>query len=52
MEVCERNNCVHGYHIYKDIWDAVIGEELRCEREPDNRRDRYAIAIRIIISHI
>ena len=26
MEVCERNSCVRGYHIYKDIWDAVIGE--------------------------
>ena len=41
MEVCERNSCVHGYHIYKDIWDAIIGEELQCEREPDtNRSDR------------
>ena len=24
MEVCERNSCVRGYHIYKG--DAVIGE--------------------------
>ena len=46
MEVCERNSCVFGYHIYKDIWDAVIGEELLCEREPDNRSDRYAVAIK------
>ena len=55
MEVCERNSCVRGYHIYKDIWDAVIGEELQCEREPDNRSDRYAVAIKkdgIIIGHI
>ena len=55
MEVCKRNSCVRGYHIYKDIWDAVIGEELRCEREPDNRSDRYAVAIKkdgIIIGHI
>ena len=28
METCERNSCVRGYHVYKDIWDAVIGEEL------------------------
>ena len=44
MEVCERSSCVHGYHIYKDIWepDAIIGKELQCEREPDtNRSDRY-----------
>ena len=42
-------------HIYKDIWDAVIGEELQCEREPDNRSDRYAVATKkdgIIIGHI
>ena len=42
MEVCERNSCVYGYHIYKDIWDTVIGKELLCGREPDNRSDRYA----------
>ena len=38
MEVCERNSFVHGYHFYKDIWDAIIGEELQCEREPDTNR--------------
>ena len=35
MEVSETNSCVHGYYIYKDVWDAVTGEELRCEREHD-----------------
>ena len=55
METCERNSCVRGYHVYKDIWDAVIGEELVCEREPDNRSNRYAVAIRkdgIIIGYL
>ena len=55
MEVCERNSCVRGYHMYKDIWNAVIGEELLCEREPDNRSNRYAVAIKkdgIIIGHL
>ena len=28
--------CVRGYHGYKDIWEAVIGEELACDRELDN----------------
>ena len=46
MEVCERNSCVRGYHIYKNIWDAVIGEELQCERELDNESDRYAVAVK------
>ena len=22
-----------GYHTYKEIWDATIGEELKCSRE-------------------
>ena len=53
MEVCERSSCVHGYHIYKDIWDVVIGEELQCERESDtNRNNGYAVTVRIITSHL
>ena len=55
MEVCERNSCVRGYHIYKNVWDAVIGEELQCERELANERDRYAVAARkdgTIIGHL
>ena len=36
--------CVRGYHVSKDIWEAAIGEELLCERETRNTKDRYAIA--------
>ena len=32
--------CVRGYHVYKDIWAAAIGEELVCGREPTNTADR------------
>ncbi len=39
-------SCVRGYHIYKDIWDAEVGEELQCARESDNSVDRYAVAVR------
>ena len=28
--------CVRGYHIYKDMWAAAIGEVLVCSREPTN----------------
>ena len=35
--------CVRGQHIYKDIWYAVVGEVLVCEREPNNFQDRYAV---------
>ena len=37
--------CIRGYHIYRDIWVAVIGEVLECEREPTNTKDRNAVAI-------
>ena len=36
---------VRGYHVYRRIWEAVVGEELTCITEPDNRSDRYAVAV-------
>ena len=36
---------VRVYHAYKDIWDAEIDSELPCSPEPDNREDRYAVAV-------
>ena len=47
--------CVQGYHVYKEIWTAVIGETLSCTREPDNANDRYAVAVLkdgMIIGHL
>ena len=44
MAVYEIQSCMQGYHIYKDIWTAMIGD-LLCEREPFNDVDRYAIAV-------
>ena len=38
--------CVRGYHIYKDIWYAVVGKVIIFDREPNNSHDRYAIAVR------
>ena len=35
---------VRGYHAYKDIWTAVNGEELPCQREDGNRVDAFAVA--------
>ena len=37
--------CVRGYHVYKDVWAATVGEVLACRREPSNASDRYAIAV-------
>ena len=36
---------VRGYRAYKDIWAAVYGEELPCEREAGNRVDAFAVAV-------
>ena len=37
---------VRGYHEYKDIWEAAIGEILQCQRELSNRHDPFAVAVR------
>ena len=42
-------------YIYKEIWEAVVGEILACEREPKNAADRYAVAVKkdgTIIGHL
>ena len=31
--------CIRGYHVYKDIWAAAIGEVLVCSREPINAHE-------------
>jgi len=36
MPSLEVEAMVHGYHVYQDIWDAVIHEELVCVSDPDN----------------
>ena len=36
---------IHGYHVYKDIWTAVIGEWRNCEREFGNHHDPFAVTI-------
>ena len=39
------SSIVRGYHIYKDSWDASIGEELSCQREAENYTDPFAVAV-------
>ena len=34
MATLEMETCVRGFHVYKAIWEAAVGEELECgERE-------------------
>ena len=42
-------------HVYRDIWDASLGETLEYEREPTNEKDRYAVAVKksgTIVGHV
>ena len=34
-------------HIYEDIWNAVVGRVLVCEKKPNNSQDRYAVAAKM-----
>ena len=46
---------VYGYHVCKKIWREAIGEELECDREPENSCDRYAVCVKrsgVIIGHL
>ena len=43
MDTC---SCVRGYHVYKEIWETVVGERLISEREPEDQMDRNAVAIK------
>ena len=46
----ERSCCIRGYHVYCNIWDPKISEELLC----DHKLDEFAIAMikdGIVIGH-
>ena len=30
------DSVMRGYHVYKDVWEASLGELLNCEREIGN----------------
>ena len=54
-EVLERSCCIRGYHVYKEVWEASVGEALTCEREPGNAADRHAVAVKkdgSIVEHL
>ena len=46
---------VCGYHVYRDIWVAAVGEELSCVRETDNHQDPFAVTVArsgITVGHV
>ena len=45
MESYSVESCVRGYHVYKDVWEASVGEDLSCQRESGNSADPFAVAV-------
>ena len=43
---------VRGYHVYKDIWSAAVGQRLPCKQERGNPHDPYAIEGSVIVGHV
>ncbi len=39
------DSCIRGYHVYKDVWTAPLGEVLTCQNEFGNVVDPYDVAI-------
>ena len=55
MAAYEMESCIRDCHVYKDIWDASIGEDILCEREPFNDVDHYTVAVlkdETIVGHV
>lgn len=45
MERFSIESCLRGYHVYKDIRVASVGEELPCQCENGNPADPFAVAV-------
>ena len=39
LRSCVMEAMIRGYHEYQSIWEAEVGENLTCIREPGNVRD-------------
>ena len=35
---------LRGFHVYKEVWSPIVGEQLKCCYEINNCYDRHAIA--------
>ena len=51
--VAMKQLCVRGYHVYKNVWAAVVGEELVWRKR--NSHDVYAVSVMkdsVVIGHL
>ena len=45
LRSCVVEAMIRGYHEYQSIWEAEVGENLTCIREPGNVRDPYGVHV-------
>ena len=45
MESYSIHTSGRGYHVYKDVWEAALGQLLPYQREPGSIHDPYAVAV-------
>ena len=38
-------SCIRGHHVYCNIWEPHVGEELVCSAQNNNTKDHYAVAV-------
>ena len=53
--IMEFNSIIRGHHIYKEIWNHFVGEELQCKIEHGNVHNIYAVAVireDIVVGHL
>ena len=48
---------VMGHHVYKETWNPSVGEELDTAIQPNNVKDKYAVAVhqkgkKVVIGHL
>ena len=54
----EVTSIIRGHHVYKELWDATIGEMLKVasdDREEAKEDDKYAVGLSkkdILVGHI
>ena len=55
METHEIECCTRGYHVYQDVWEAAVDEELVCRPERSNAHDWYTVAVMkndLVVDHL
>ena len=55
LHVLEINSYVRGYHAYMDRWTPALGQVLTLKREPNNDKDKHAVAVLnddVIVGHV